>query len=276
MWFMPKIRDIYGASEVAPLLSMAHVAQLYFLICSFFFINFYLYWLGLGSLQFSWPSQFQKSLHTVLTQLALVLIHSGLHSERPLSKGADSACGNATLTLCNKANFDPLQQVKYDGLEKNVKQEKNVWIVLLFLIFKSVTDACMPYILKILLKNKSFLLFLANGRDCWGLISMISWSDKGETLSSRMTGLFVQLSPWWPLAMLLVWKRLYWQCAATLHYISPFSAWPPKVTTAPRDNCHFMFLHSDPGFQKGDPPPQTTSHLTPPPPPHYDTGGWGL
>ena len=23
-------------------------------------------------------------------------------------------------------------------------------------------------------------------------------------------GLFVQLSPWWPLAMLLVWKRLYW------------------------------------------------------------------
>ena len=25
-----------------------------------------------------------------------------------------------------------------------------------------------------------------------------------------MAGLFVQLSPWWPLAMLPVWKRLYW------------------------------------------------------------------
>ena len=36
--------------------------------------------------------------------------------------GATLACedkltGFLSLTLCNKANFDPLQQVKYDGLE---------------------------------------------------------------------------------------------------------------------------------------------------------------
>ena len=44
-------------------------------------------------------------------------------------KGAKLACADKlgvflSLTLCNKANFDPLQQVKHDGLEKNVKQEK--------------------------------------------------------------------------------------------------------------------------------------------------------
>ena len=43
--------------------------------------------------------------------------------------GAKLACADKlgvflSLTLCNKANFDPLQRVKYDGLEKNVKQEK--------------------------------------------------------------------------------------------------------------------------------------------------------
>ena len=54
-------------------------------------------------------------------------------------KGAKLACAEnlgvfLSLTLCNKANFDPLQRVKYDGLEKNVKQEKNVWIFFFFLI----------------------------------------------------------------------------------------------------------------------------------------------
>ena len=83
--------------------------------------------------------------------------------------------------------------------------------------YKSLNDACMPYISKILLKIKSFLLFLANGRAWWGLISMILWSYKVETLSSRMAGLFVQLSPWWPLAMVLVWKRLY----SSPHSLSP-------------------------------------------------------
>ena len=44
-------------------------------------------------------------------------------------KGAKLACADKlgvflSLTLCNEANFDPLQQVKYDGLEKNVKQDK--------------------------------------------------------------------------------------------------------------------------------------------------------
>ena len=38
-------------------------------------------------------------------------------------KGAKMACADKlgvflSLTLCNKAKFDPLQQVKYDGLEK--------------------------------------------------------------------------------------------------------------------------------------------------------------
>ena len=38
-------------------------------------------------------------------------------------KGAKLACVDTlgvfpSLTLCNKANFDPLQRVKYDGLEK--------------------------------------------------------------------------------------------------------------------------------------------------------------
>ena len=38
-------------------------------------------------------------------------------------KGAKLACADKlgvflSLTLCNKANFDPLQRVKYDGLEK--------------------------------------------------------------------------------------------------------------------------------------------------------------
>ena len=36
-------------------------------------------------------------------------------------KGVKLACADKlflSLTLCNKANFDPLQQVKYDGLEK--------------------------------------------------------------------------------------------------------------------------------------------------------------
>ena len=66
----------------------------------------------------------------------------------------------------------------------------------------------MSYILKVLLKIKSLLLFLANGRACWGLISMISWSDKGETQSSRVTGLFVQLSPWWPPTMAVQWQTL--------------------------------------------------------------------
>ena len=53
-------------------------------------------------------------------------------------KGAKLACADKlgvflSLTLCNEANFDPLQQVKYDSLE-NVKQEKIVWIVHFFLI----------------------------------------------------------------------------------------------------------------------------------------------
>ena len=38
-------------------------------------------------------------------------------------KGAKLACADklrvfVSLTLCNKANFDPLQRVKYDGPEK--------------------------------------------------------------------------------------------------------------------------------------------------------------
>ena len=38
-------------------------------------------------------------------------------------KGAKLACVDKlgvllSLTLCNKANFDPLQQVKYDGLDR--------------------------------------------------------------------------------------------------------------------------------------------------------------
>ena len=38
-------------------------------------------------------------------------------------KGAKLACADklgvfVSLTLCNKANFDPLQRVKYDGLGK--------------------------------------------------------------------------------------------------------------------------------------------------------------
>ena len=38
-------------------------------------------------------------------------------------KGAKLACADKlgvilSLTLCNKANFDPLQHVKYDGLEE--------------------------------------------------------------------------------------------------------------------------------------------------------------
>ena len=38
-------------------------------------------------------------------------------------KGAKLACADKhevflSLTLCNKAKFDPLHQVKYDGLEK--------------------------------------------------------------------------------------------------------------------------------------------------------------
>ena len=38
-------------------------------------------------------------------------------------KGAKLACADnlgvfLSVTLCNKANFDPLQHVKYDGLEK--------------------------------------------------------------------------------------------------------------------------------------------------------------
>ena len=48
-------------------------------------------------------------------------------------KGAKLACADKlgvflSLTLCNKANFDHLQQVQYDGIEKNV------WIVFFFLI----------------------------------------------------------------------------------------------------------------------------------------------
>ena len=51
-------------------------------------------------------------------------------------KGAKLACADKlgdfhSLTLCNKANFDPLQRVKYDGLERHVKQEKTVLCVLL-------------------------------------------------------------------------------------------------------------------------------------------------
>ena len=38
-----------------------------------------------------------------------------------------------SLTLCNKANFDPLQRIKYDGLEKNVKQDFFLCIVFFFL-----------------------------------------------------------------------------------------------------------------------------------------------
>ena len=43
-------------------------------------------------------------------------------------KGAKLVCADKlgvflSLTLCNKANFDPLQGVKYDSPEKNVKQE---------------------------------------------------------------------------------------------------------------------------------------------------------
>ena len=46
-------------------------------------------------------------------------------------KGAKLACADKlgvflSLTLCNKARFDPLQRVKYDGLGKKLKQEKNV------------------------------------------------------------------------------------------------------------------------------------------------------
>ena len=53
-------------------------------------------------------------------------------------KGANLACADKlgvflSLTLCNKANFDPLQGVKYDGLGKMLNR-KNVWIVLFFLI----------------------------------------------------------------------------------------------------------------------------------------------
>ena len=51
--------------------------------------------------------------------------------------GAKLACAEKlgvflSLTLCNKANFNPLQRVKYDGLEKNVKQEKKCMEFLLF------------------------------------------------------------------------------------------------------------------------------------------------
>ena len=67
----------------------------------------------------------------------------------------------------NKANFVPLQRVKYDGMEKNVKQEKKSMDCPLFLRYKSLNDACMPYISKILLKIKGLLfLFLDNGRVC--------------------------------------------------------------------------------------------------------------
>ena len=54
-------------------------------------------------------------------------------------KGAKLACADKhgvflSLTLCNTSNFYPLQHIKYDGIEKNVKQEKNVRIISCFLI----------------------------------------------------------------------------------------------------------------------------------------------
>ena len=48
---------------------------------------------------------------------------------------------------------------------KKVKQEKNDGLSS-FSSYKSLNDGCMPYILNILLKIKSLLLFLANGRAC--------------------------------------------------------------------------------------------------------------
>ena len=149
-----------------------------------------------------------------------------------MEKGATLACvdklgGFLSLTLCDKANFDPLQQVKYDGIEK-MWNRKEMSGLSYFSWYKSLNNACMPYILKTLLKIKSLLSFLANGRACWDLVSMIKWSDKGETLLSRMAGLFVQLSPWWPLAMLLVWKSLYCSdCTIKLanHYMGPHREW---------------------------------------------------
>ena len=48
---------------------------------------------------------------------------------------------------------------------KKCETGKNVWKVL-FYRYKSLNDACMPYIFKILVKIKSLLLIVANGRAC--------------------------------------------------------------------------------------------------------------
>ena len=115
-------------------------------------------------------------------------------------KGTKLACADKlgvflSLTICKKANFDPLKNSQICWHCK-MRNRKKMYELFTFSGYKSVTDACMPYILKILLKIKSLLLFLANGRACLGLISMIYWSDTEETQSSHTTGLFVQLSPW--------------------------------------------------------------------------------
>ena len=64
-------------------------------------------------------------------------------------KGAKLACADKlgvflSLTLCNKANFDTLQRVKYDGLEK-MRNRKIMYGLSSFPSYKSVTDACLHY-----------------------------------------------------------------------------------------------------------------------------------
>ena len=70
--------------------------------------------------------------------VSIVRFNKGFSRPRHLrekgAKLADKLGVFLSLTLCNKANFDPLQHAEYDGLEKNVKQEKNAWIVFFFLI----------------------------------------------------------------------------------------------------------------------------------------------
>ena len=83
-------------------------------------------------------------------------------------KGAKLACADKlgvflSLTLCNKANFDTLPVVEYDGLEKMLNRKK-MYRLSSFSWYKSLNDACTAYILKVLLKIKSLLLFLAKGR----------------------------------------------------------------------------------------------------------------
>ena len=69
-------------------------------------------------------------------------------------KGAKLACTDKlgvflSLTLCKKADVDPLQRVKYHGIKQKLHN-----------------GACVSYILKVLLKIKGLLIFFANGRAC--------------------------------------------------------------------------------------------------------------